>query len=106
MLLCQHFDYVASHLIRIETIINKTIGTALIKVKYNILFREEIERRAIVSLRLFLVGGFVSLFSILSHHLKYHETMDETTPYNARFQFWCSLCAAFNCKIRHIMIWK
>ena len=89
----------ASHLIRIETIINKTIGTALIKVKYNILFREEIERRAIVSLRLFLVGGFVSLFSILSHHLKYHETMDETTPAMQDFNFGVFyVLIAFNCK--------
>ena len=49
--------------------------------------------------RLFSVGGFISLFLILSHHLKYREIMDKTTSAMQDFNFnVCYMLIAFNCK--------
>ena len=45
------------------------------------------------------VGGFISLFSILPHHLKYDEIMDETTPTMQDFNFGVFyMLITFNCK--------
>ena len=50
-------------------------------------------------LRLFSVGGFISLFPILAHYLKYHEIIDETTSTMQDFNFGVSyVFIAFNCK--------
>ena len=45
------------------------------------------------------VGGFIPLFSILPHHLKYDEIMDETTPTMQDFNFGVFYALiVFNCK--------
>ena len=50
-------------------------------------------------LRLFSVGGFISLFPILPHYLKYHEIIDETTSTMQDFNFGVSyVLIVFNCR--------
>ena len=50
-------------------------------------------------IRLFPVGGFILLFPILPHHLKYHETIDEITPTMQDFNFGVSyVLIVFNCR--------
>ena len=45
------------------------------------------------------MGDFISLFPILSRHLKYHEPIDETTPTMQNFNFDVFyVLVAFNCK--------
>ena len=45
------------------------------------------------------MGGFILLFPILLHHLKYHETIDEITPTMQDFNFGVSyVLIVFNCR--------